>query len=88
LHCLRKSDGKELWAFSARGKVDSSPVVCGDKVVAGSDDGRLYVVGLQDGRQMWSYEIGEAITASPAVADGRIIIGAEDGVVYAFGAKN
>ncbi len=87
LHCLQKSDGKEVWAFVARGKVDSSPVVCGDRVVAGSDDGRLYVVRLADGREVWSYDIGKAVTASPAVVDGRIFIGAEDGVVYAFGAK-
>src|SRR6185436_17104553 len=37
LHCVRTDDGKPLWAFPTRGKVDSSPVVAGDKVVVGSD---------------------------------------------------
>jgi outer membrane protein assembly factor BamB len=27
LHCLNRTNGEEIWAFSARGKVDSSPVV-------------------------------------------------------------
>jgi outer membrane protein assembly factor BamB len=87
LHCLNTQDGKETWAFSARGKIDSSPVVCGDKVVVGSDDGRLYLVGLADGKERWNYEIGKPITASPAVVDGQVIVGSEDGSVYAFGRK-
>jgi len=66
--------------------VDSSPVVCGDKALIGSDDGRLYILRLTDGRQLWSYEIGKPITGSPAVANGRVTVGAGDGVVYAFGA--
>jgi outer membrane protein assembly factor BamB len=67
--------------------VDSSPVVCGDKVVVGSDDGRLYLLRLSDGKELWSYEIGQPIDGSPAVADGKIVIGSDDGSVYCFGAK-
>lgn len=85
LHCVDRATGKVRWTFSARGKIDSSPVLCGDDIVVGSDDGRLYVVSLADGQERWSYEIGEALTGSPAVADGMIVIGSEDGSVYAFG---
>jgi outer membrane protein assembly factor BamB len=67
--------------------VDSSPVICGDAVIVGSEDGRLYCVSLADGKQRWAYEIGAPITASPAAADGRIVIGAEDGVLYCIGSK-
>ena len=81
------SHGKPLWAFATRGQVDSSPVVCGDKVVVGSDDGRVYVVSLDQGKELWSYEIGRAVSASPALTDGKIVIGSEDGSVYCFGAK-
>ena len=70
-----------------RGKVDSSPVVSGDKIVVGSEDGRLYMVSLADGREIWSYEIGQAVTSSPAVVNGIVVVGSEDGNVYAFGAK-
>jgi outer membrane protein assembly factor BamB len=41
VHCVRQEDGKPLWTFPTRRKVDGSPVVCGDKVVCGSGDGRL-----------------------------------------------
>ena len=86
LHCLNRSDGRRVWSFAARGKVDSSPVVCGDKVAVGSDDGRLYLVSLNDGQLLWSYEIGQPIDSSPAVAGGKIVIGCNDGNVYCFGA--
>ena len=87
LHCVNRADGKRVWTFATRGKVDSSPAVAGDKVVVGSDDGRLYLVSLAEGKELWNYEIGRPIGASPAVADGKIVVGSEDGSVYCFGAK-
>ena len=68
---MNRADGQPVWSFATRGKVDSSPVVCGDKVVVGSDDGRLYVVSLDKGKELWSYEIGQPIESSPAVARGK-----------------
>jgi len=67
--------------------VDSSPVVCGDKVVVGSDDGRLYMVSLATGKEVWSFEIGKAVGSSPAVVRNKVVVGADDGVVYAFGPR-
>ena len=64
--------------FSTQGDVDGSPVVCGDKVIFGSNDGKLYLVNL---------DIGKPVSTSPAVANGLVIIAGDDGVVYAFGAK-
>ncbi len=85
VHCIRRSDGKQVWAFAALGAVDSSPVICGDKVVVGCEDGRLYMLRLSDGSKIWSYEIGQAVTSSPAVVGGMVVIGSDDGFVYAFG---
>jgi outer membrane protein assembly factor BamB len=76
-----------LWTFPTRGRVDSSPVVVGDKVLVGSDDGHIYMVSLDKGKELWSYEIGQSVGSSPAVADGKVVIGSDDGSVYAFGAK-
>ncbi len=85
LHCISRDDGKQVWTFKANGAIDSSPVICGDKVVFGAEDGRLYVVTLADGKRLWSYETGQAITSSPAVAAGLVVVGCNDGYVYAFG---
>jgi outer membrane protein assembly factor BamB len=62
-------------------------VICGEKVVTGSDDGRLYFLSLDKGKEVWSYEVGRPVGSSPAVADGKIVIGADDGNVYCFGEK-
>jgi outer membrane protein assembly factor BamB len=85
---VKRDSGELVWTFNTGGKVDSSPVVVGDKVVFGSDDGRLYIVSLTDGRELWSYEIGQPVGSSPAVADGKIVIGSDDGGIYCFGAKS
>ena len=80
-------NGITVWSFPTRGKVDSSPAVASDKVVVGSDDGRVYLVSLATGKELWHYEIGQPVESSPAVADGRFVIGSNDGGVYCFGVK-
>lgn len=87
LHCVERDTGERLWTFQTQGEVESSPVLSIDKVLVGSDDGRLYLVALADGKELWNYEIGAPIKASPAIARNRVVIGAEDGFVYAFGVK-
>jgi len=84
LHCLKKSDGTEIWSFTTRKRLDSSPVIAGDKVVLGSGDGRLHLLKLEDGAEIWSYEIGQTLS-TPAVAGEHVVIAAADGRVYAFG---
>lgn len=86
LYCVKRSDGEMIWDYSTRGKVDGSPVICGDKVVVGAMDGRLYVVRLSDGSEISIFDLGEPIIASPAVGHGIVVIGCENGNVYAFGA--
>jgi outer membrane protein assembly factor BamB len=82
-----EDNGEKVWTFKTLGEVNSSPALCGDKVVVGSDDGRLYLLAGVDGRQLWSYEMGQPVTSSPAVAGGMVVVGCDDGYVYAFGPK-
>jgi len=84
---LETDGGERAWAFQTLGEVDSSPAICGDKVVVGCEDGRLYMLSLSDGEKVWSFEIGQAISSSPAVAGGLVVVGCDDGYVYAFGPK-
>ena len=72
---MKRADGHPVWSFATRGKVDSSPAVCGDKVIVGSDDGRLYVVSLGTGKEVWSYDLGQPIDSSPGVAEGKVVVG-------------
>jgi len=88
VYALDRKTGNEVWNFPTRRKVDSSPVVVGQRVFAASSDGSLYVLDLAKGTKLHQFVLGrEGITASPAVGGHCLVIGTTDGVVYCLGAK-
>ncbi|MBX3452106.1 MAG: PQQ-binding-like beta-propeller repeat protein [Planctomycetaceae bacterium] len=89
VHGINRATGEGAWTFRTRARVDSSPVVIGDRVFIGSGDGNLYELGLADGQERWRFSAGKPITASPAIGEGVLVIGSEsrDGKVYCFGTK-
>jgi outer membrane protein assembly factor BamB len=89
VHGIQRANGQKAWTFSTRAKVDSSPIVVGDRVFVGSGDGNLYELNLQDGTQNWKYNVGKPITAGPAAGEGVLVVGCEssEGRVYCFGKK-
>jgi len=89
VHCINRANGDGVWRFQTRSRVDSSPVVVGDRVFVGSSDGNLYGLGLKDGKELWKYRIGKPITGSAAVGESCLVIGSEgtEGMIYCFGAK-
>jgi outer membrane protein assembly factor BamB len=84
VHAIRLEDGKALWTFPTRAKVDASPVIAGQRVIAASYDGNLYLLELASGTEVWKFAGGGPFLASPAVAGGRLVIGNDDGAVYCF----
>lgn len=84
MHALDHKTGELLWSFSTQSRIDSSPVVVGDRVFFGSSDGRVYGLDLK-GEKVWEYEAGGGFSGSPAVASGRLVIANENGTVYCFG---
>lgn len=89
IHCVERKTGKPVWKFGTRGRVDSSPVIIGNRVFVGSSDGNLYELDLQNGKTLWKKNLGKDITASPAIGSGHLIIGTEsrNGALYCFGKK-
>jgi outer membrane protein assembly factor BamB len=86
VYALDRATGKEVWSVPTDGKVDSSPVVAGNRVYVGSQDGRLYVLELDTGKELQRIQLDGPISASPAVAGGCLVIGTEKGTLYCFGA--
>jgi outer membrane protein assembly factor BamB len=84
VHAIRLDDGQALWTFPTRAKVDASPVIARERVIAASFDGHLYLLDLKSGKEVWKFAAGGPFVASPAVADGRLVIGTDDGAVYCF----
>ena len=87
VYAVDPQNGHERWKFATRAKVDSSPVVVGNRVFVGAGDGRLYALDRAKGEKLWEYEAGGHFVASPAVAAGRLVIGNTDTTLYCFGAK-
>jgi outer membrane protein assembly factor BamB len=87
VHARDRKSGDKLWDFPTKGRIDSSPVIVGDRLYVGSVDGRIYGIDLKTGQQAWQYEAGGAIVGSPAIAEGRLVIASQAGVVYCLGEK-
>ncbi len=55
LHALSRSDGSELWRFTADARIDSPPSVHGGGVLFGCADGRVYCLRASDGALAWRF---------------------------------
>lgn len=85
IYAIDRATGKEVWSFATGHRVESSPVVAGDRVIAGSLDGNLYLIDLAQGTEIQKLRLDGPVGASPAVAGGSVVIGTENGTVYCLG---
>lgn len=85
VHCIDAMSGKQLWTFTTRARVESSPALASGRVFVGSNDGRFYVLNFFTGAKLAEFNLGAPISASPAIASGRVVVGAQDGRLYCFG---
>ena len=73
------------WTYTSRSRFEASPVVVGDRVFAGTMDGKIVALNLETGESDWEFVTGSEFVASPSVARERLIIGTTDGTLYCFG---
>lgn len=87
IYILGPANGEEKWKMPTRTRVESSPVIAGNRVVAATSTGKIYLLDPTSKEVKWEYDAGGGFSASPAVVDGRIILGNTDGTLYCFGLK-
>lgn len=87
VYSLNPETGDQNWTTVLDAKVDSSPVIVGDKVYVGSTDGRFYILSLKKGEKLWEKQFKGSLIGSPAVAFERLVIATDRGVVYCLGKK-
>jgi len=87
VYALDPASGALKWRKTTRSRVDSSPVIAGDRVVAATERGIVYLLDAATGEAKWQFEAGGSFTASPVVVAGRIILGNGNGTLYCFGSK-
>ncbi len=59
-YALNASDGKELWRFNTRGRIQAKATLHGDKVIFESGN-IFYALSKQTGEQIWKYDPGSAL---------------------------
>ncbi len=55
LYALDGDSGKQLWRFTAGGRIDSPPTVYEGRVLFGCADGRVYCLRASDGAAVWTF---------------------------------
>jgi outer membrane protein assembly factor BamB len=85
IYGLDPTNGKEKWRVTTRSRVESSPVIVGNRVVAATAAGKIYLLDAATGDVVWEYDAGGSFVASPAIVDNKIVIGNTDGTLYCFG---
>jgi eukaryotic-like serine/threonine-protein kinase len=87
LLALSLIDGKERFTADLGAVTGGSAAVVGERIVVGTDGGRVLCMSTDDGTPIWSYEQIENSAmayASPAVSDGIVVIGARDRQLHAI----
>jgi outer membrane protein assembly factor BamB len=84
IHAIELESGKPLWKLSTKARVDASPVIVGERVIAAGLDGNIYILAVEDGKEVWSFQGGAPFAASPAVGAGKLVISNQDGLVHCF----
>jgi polyvinyl alcohol dehydrogenase (cytochrome) len=84
------------WAFGFPGaaRARSQPVVTDEALFTGSQDGRVYALGLADGCRWWTYDAGSEVRVSPTLGSDakggtdRLYFGDFNAVVHALDARS
>jgi outer membrane protein assembly factor BamB len=88
LYSINRQTGKINWKFLVKGNTgESSPVVCGDKIITCTKTGIVSIVSADKGELVWEYDTGEQIMGSPAVIKDHFFILTTKGTLLCFGNK-
>ena len=87
VHALDPRTGKTLWTHTTTARVDSSPVILGQRAFVGTMAGEILALDLASGEVVWTFDAGSPVLASPGIAENRLVIGTVDGMLYCFGSR-
>lgn len=91
--------GKKLWGYNDHRLTDehnrrqerfcgnSSPLVSGNLVYVGRDDGDLVALDRRTGKRVWRFDLGLPIKSSPVVSGNMLFVYGFDGNLYAFASR-
>ncbi len=75
--------GRTIWKRDLPDRAESSPLVIGNSVYFGCENGELFALSTVNGKIRWSTQLGGAIKAAPAYYGGRLFVGDYGGYMNA-----
>jgi outer membrane protein assembly factor BamB len=72
---LSAKNGHTIWRHTLPGRAESSPLVVGNNVYFGDEDGELYDVNAKNGGVKWTATLAGAVKAAPAYDHGILFVG-------------
>ena len=85
---LRPKDGKVLWRHPLPGRSETSPVVFGDKVIVGCENGDVLALDVDTGKVEWTVSTEGAVKGGVALHEGAVFFGNYAGELYAVDAAS
>ena len=79
--------GKLVWTYRGGAAFESSPLVIGKTLYAGSWDHRLHAINIYTGKARWKFTADGEVNTAPAFANGTVYVGTDAGSVYAIDAR-
>lgn len=77
-------NGRMRWSFKTQGAVSSKPLIDGDKIYFGADDGVLYALDRHSGRKLFAYPTRAPIINQPRTIGGLVLFTNGENRVYAI----
>jgi outer membrane protein assembly factor BamB len=84
---LSMKNGDVVWSHPLPPGSESSPLVVGNSVYVGSQDGTVYSFRTSDGHVNWTFHASGAVKGGPAYAAGNVYFGDYASRVYAVSAS-
>lgn len=84
VYSLNASTSSQLWNFTTRRWVESSPAVVDGVVYVGSDDGNLYALDASTGTKLCSFTVGAYVYSYPAVVGDVDYVGSTLDYIFAL----
>lgn len=86
LFALDSESGAELWRFTTKGAIWSSPSYHDGTIYLSSLDKHVYALNAETGQQQWQVALGGAISAQPLINPeaNLLYVGAYDNTLYAL----
>ncbi len=84
LYALEARTGLYLWSVTVGDVIHTSPLVAGDLLPFGAEDGYLYGLDARRGTLRWRFPAGAPIIGAAAAAQDAVYFGTREGAFYAL----